>query len=190
MRLGNTTIKYMCLGVHLLDRWNTFPVPELTHLKISRSDKRAVVSLWNQEWGTRKVRGILKFFRARRVSQKGVDPRPWCLLCAWNGTSRQVPDFYCPVSAQNQNGFLIKRSRKHTIKFYLFQSCSNLFLFRNSGASVWAPPNSSRFVKDRSTFHDNPEPGTYNPSDVDSASGHYIVSKFKNLGFKTFGTPR
>lgn len=45
-------------------------------------------------------------------------------------------------------------------------------------------------MQDKSSCHDGPEPGTYNPSDVDSIGGHYIVSKFKNLGIKRFVSPR
>jgi hypothetical protein len=45
-------------------------------------------------------------------------------------------------------------------------------------------------VQDKSSCHDGPEPATYNPSDVDSIGGHYIVSKFKNLGIKRFVPPR
>ncbi len=62
-------------------------------------------------------------------------------------------------------------------------------MYRNSRASVWSPPKSKRFVPDRSSCHDGPEPATYNPSDVDSIGGNYIVSKFKNLGIKRFVTP-
>jgi hypothetical protein len=35
-----------------------------------------------------------------------------------------------------------------------------------------------------SSANDNPPPGTYNPSDMDSQNGGYILSNFKTSGTK------
>ena len=58
--------------------------------------------------------------------------------------------------------------------------------YRNSRASVWSPLKSKRFKTELSSVMDNPPPGTYNPSDMDSQSGSYILSNFKTLGTKKF----
>jgi len=52
----------------------------------------------------------------------------------------------------------------------------------NSRASVWSPLKSKRFKTELSSVNDNPPPGTYNPSDMDSNNGGYILSNFKTLG--------
>ena len=51
---------------------------------------------------------------------------------------------------------------------------------------MWSPTKSSRFKQDNFSNYKNPPPGTYNPSDQDSASGYgnYILSNFKTLGTK------
>lgn len=84
---------------------------------------------------------------------------------------------------------ILKRLLNFSLLIFIFRSQNFNALYRNSRASVWSPPKSKRFVQDRSSCHDGPEPATYNPSDVDSIGGNYIVSKFKNLGIKRFVTP-
>lgn len=60
----------------------------------------------------------------------------------------------------------------------------NLSTLPNSRASVWSPSKSKRFKAELSSVNDNPPPGTYNPSDMDSQNGNYILSNFKTLGTK------
>lgn len=47
--------------------------------------------------------------RARRVSQKAVNPWPWHLPRDWNGFSRQVPCFNNSVSAQKSQRLFYKK---------------------------------------------------------------------------------
>lgn len=64
--------------------------------------------------------------------------------------------------------------------------CKTNYPCRNSRASVWSPLKSKRFKTENSSAMDNPPPGTYNPSDMDSQNGSYILSNFKTLGIKKF----
>ena len=51
---------------------------------------------------------------------------------------------------------------------------------RNSGAQNWSP-SKNRFLDQSRRSRDQPGPGAYNPSDMNSnLGGSYIVSNFKN----------
>ena len=63
------------------------------------------------------------------------------------------------------------------------------FLFRNSRAANWSP-SKNRFIDANRRSKDMPGPGAYNPSDIDSSQGGYIVSNFRNTGNVKFIKPR
>ncbi len=62
-------------------------------------------------------------------------------------------------------------------------------LHRNSKAAQWSP-SKNRFIDQTRHVRDRPGPGAYNPSDVESASGSYIVSNFRNTGNVKFIKPK
>ena len=71
-----------------------------------------------------------------------------------------------------------------------FSHLSRFFsLFRrNSRAQNWSP-SKNRFLDQSRRSREQPGPGAYNPSDVDSQAGSYIVSNFKNTGNVKFIKP-
>ena len=60
---------------------------------------------------------------------------------------------------------------------------------RNSRAANWSP-SKYRFDDITKFSRGKPGPGAYNPSDVESASGSYIVSNFRNGGNVKFIKPK
>jgi len=50
---------------------------------------------------------------------------------------------------------------------------------------VWSPAKGKRF-RDATSKGTMPDMGTYNPTDIDSTSGSYLVSKFRSMGTKKF----
>ena len=63
-----------------------------------------------------------------------------------------------------------------------------ILLSRNSRAQNWSP-SKNRFLDQSRRSRDQPGPGAYNPSDMDSNAGSYIVSNFKNTGNVKFIKP-
>lgn len=59
----------------------------------------------------------------------------------------------------------------------------------NSKAANWSP-SKNRFIDASRHVRDRPGPGAYNPSDVESANGSYIVSNFRNTGNVKFIKPK
>lgn len=49
-----------------------------------------------------------------------------------------------------------------------------------SKASNWSPSKGTRFKDFNTAAHDVPPPGTYNPTDKESATGSYILSTTRN----------
>ena len=58
----------------------------------------------------------------------------------------------------------------------------------NSRAANWSP-SKNRFLDETRRSRDMPGPGAYNPSDIDSCQGGYIVSNFRNTGNVKFIKP-
>lgn len=58
----------------------------------------------------------------------------------------------------------------------------------NSKAQNWSP-SKNRFLDQSRRSREQPGPGAYNPSDMDSNAGGYIVSNFKNTGNVKFIKP-
>lgn len=59
---------------------------------------------------------------------------------------------------------------------------------RNSRAANWSP-SKQRFLDFSRQSREVPGPGTYNPSDIDSTQGSYVVSNFRNTGNVKFIKP-
>jgi hypothetical protein len=63
------------------------------------------------------------------------------------------------------------------------------FVCSNSKASAWSPSR-IRFVDHSAHKKFVPGPGTYNPSDMNSSAGGYILSNLRNGGNVKFVPPR
>jgi len=69
------------------------------------------------------------------------------------------------------------------------RNCVLTWFYRNSKAANWSP-SKVRFIDNTRRSRDQPGPGAYNPSDVDSTAGSYIVSNFRNTGHVKFIKPK
>ena len=75
-------------------------------------------------------------------------------------------------------------------KFVLWSESPFHSLFhRNSKAANWSP-SKIRFFDSARRSKDQPGPGAYNPSDIESTNGSYIVSNFRNGGNVKFIKPK
>lgn len=128
--------------------------------------------------------------RTSKFGDKAENSRAWLLRpCRSDQQIRQILPFYYPVSSVPS----AIRSDTQTITDWpclLHRSKLLLTLLcRNSRAANWSP-SKSRFLDEQRHSRDKPGPGAYNPSDVDSSMGGYIVSNFRNTGNIKFIKPK
>lgn len=126
-------------------------------------------------------------FRSWWACEETESSRTWYIPTHRYWRYGQVFYFYNAVS-------IYFRTNSYNLAYkaviFLNKYLADFNIFRNSRACVWSPPKSKRFVVDKFSNLEGPEPATYHPSDMDSINGSYIVSKFKNGGTRKFMAPK